>query len=92
MSLYNLKVMIFLGEVMSVIFTPFVLWVSLSNRSERIIDFFREFTVHVDGIGYVCSFAVFDFQKPGVCCISPIIVGSQLMDAGLLATKYGRLT
>ncbi|CUS06936.1 unnamed protein product [Tuber aestivum] len=65
MSLYDLKVMIFLGEVMSVIFTPFVLWVSLSNRSEKIIDFFREFTVHVDGIGYVCSFAVFDFQKPG---------------------------
>jgi autophagy-related protein 9 len=67
MGLYDLKVTIFLGEVMSVIFTPFVLWFSLSNRCDRIIDFFREFTVHVDGIGYVCSFAVFNFQKPGVC-------------------------
>ncbi|EEQ30487.1 Atg9p [Microsporum canis CBS 113480] len=27
------------------------------------LDFFREFTVHVDGLGYVCSFAVFDFKK-----------------------------
>ncbi|KAI0748469.1 APG9-domain-containing protein [Daedaleopsis nitida] len=24
-----------------------------------------EFTVHVDGLGYVCSFAVFDFQRHG---------------------------
>ncbi|CAG8485627.1 16685_t:CDS:10 [Acaulospora morrowiae] len=31
----------------------------------QIIDFFREFTVHVDGIGHVCSFAVFDFKRHG---------------------------
>ncbi|KAI9593047.1 autophagy protein Apg9-domain-containing protein [Syncephalis fuscata] len=26
---------------------------------------FREFTVHVDGVGYVCSFALFDFKRHG---------------------------
>lgn len=57
--------MIFLEEILSVLTTPFVLWFSLPNSSERIVDFLREFTVHVDGIGYVCSFAVFDFKRHG---------------------------
>lgn len=62
-ALYQLKIVIFLEEVLSIIITPFVLWFSLPNCSDQIIDFFREFTLHVDGVGYVCSFAVFDFKK-----------------------------
>ncbi|KAK2802587.1 autophagy protein atg9 [Onygenales sp. PD_10] len=61
--LYQMKLVIFVEEVLSIILVPFVLWFSLPKCSERIIDFFREFTVHVDGVGYVCSFAVFDFRK-----------------------------
>lgn len=61
--LYQMKVLIFLEELLSMIFIPFVLWFSLPKCSDRLIDFFREFTVHVDGLGYVCSFAVFDFKK-----------------------------
>lgn len=61
--LYQMRIVIFLEEVLSIIFTPFILWFSLPKCSERIIDFFREFTVHVDGLGYLCSFAVFDFKK-----------------------------
>jgi hypothetical protein len=57
--------MIFLEEVLSVLTTPFILWFSLPDSSEKVVDFFREFTVHVDGIGYVCSFAVFDFKRHG---------------------------
>ena len=63
--LYQMKVVIFLEEILSIIFTPFILWFSLPNCSDRLIDFFREFTLHVDGLGYVCSFAVFDFKKGG---------------------------
>lgn len=63
--LYQMKVVMFLEEILSIIFTPFVLWFSLPNCSDRLVDFFREFTVHVDGLGYVCSFAVFDFNKGG---------------------------
>ncbi|RMZ91267.1 hypothetical protein DV736_g1505, partial [Chaetothyriales sp. CBS 134916] len=63
-NLYQMKVLIFVEEVFSMIFTPFVLWMSLPKCSERIIDFFREFTVHVDGIGYVCSFAEFKLRRP----------------------------
>jgi autophagy-related protein 9 len=62
-ALYQLKIVIFLEEVLSIIITPFVLWFSLPKCSDQIIDFFREFTIHVDGVGYVCSFAVFDFKK-----------------------------
>ena len=64
-QLYQMKVVIFLNEILSMIFTPFVLWFSLPECSDRIIDFFREFTVHVDGLGYVCSFAEFNFKTQG---------------------------
>ncbi|KAH9812386.1 autophagy protein Apg9-domain-containing protein [Melampsora americana] len=65
-ELFQLKVVNFLRELMSVLLTPFILWYGFSDqRCERIVDFFREFTIHVDGIGHVCSFAVFDFSKLG---------------------------
>lgn len=61
-KLYDLKIMIIVRELASVVITPFLLWFSLSKSSERIVDFFREFTIHVDGLGYVCTFATFDFN------------------------------
>ncbi|KZT70066.1 APG9-domain-containing protein [Daedalea quercina L-15889] len=64
-ELFAMKVMIFAHELLSVILTPFVLWYSLPPCAPAIVDFFREFTVHIDGLGYVCSFAVFDFQRHG---------------------------
>ncbi|KAK3305489.1 autophagy protein Apg9-domain-containing protein [Chaetomium strumarium] len=62
-ELYKVKVVIFLEEILSILTTPFVLFSSLPTCSDQIIDFFREFTIHVDGLGYVCSFAEFDFKK-----------------------------
>ncbi|KAL4244893.1 Autophagy-related protein 9 [Abortiporus biennis] len=64
-ELFQMKIIIYIQELLSVILTPFVLWYSLPTCAPAIIDFFREFTVHVDGLGYVCSFAVFDFQRHG---------------------------
>jgi autophagy-related protein 9 len=60
--MFQLKIQVFFTELLSVLLTPWILFFSLPPCSATIIDFFREFTVHVDGIGYVCSFAVFDFQ------------------------------
>jgi hypothetical protein len=60
--MFQLKITVFFTELLSVLLTPWILFFSLPPCSATIIDFFREFTVHVDGIGYVCSFAVFDFQ------------------------------
>ncbi|KAG5981402.1 autophagy protein atg9 [Claviceps digitariae] len=62
-ELYKMKVVIFLEEILGIITTPMLLLFALPKCAERIIDFFREFTIHVDGLGYVCSFAVFDFKK-----------------------------
>lgn len=64
-KLFDMKVMIFIRELLSVIITPFVLCFSLPRSAPAIIDFFREFTVHVDSLGYVCSFAIFDFKRHG---------------------------
>lgn len=61
--IFDLKLTNFFKELLAVILTPFVLGFSLPTCSGAIIDFFREFTVHVEGIGYVCSFAVFDFKR-----------------------------
>ena len=63
--LFENKIVLFVQELLSVFTSPWILWVSLPRRCDKIIDFFREFSVHVDSIGYVCSFAVFDFKRHG---------------------------
>lgn len=64
-KLFDYEWQYFLKELLSVLVTPFILWKSLPLSSGGLIDFLREFTVHVDGLGYVCSLAVFDFSKHG---------------------------
>ncbi|KZV87378.1 APG9-domain-containing protein [Exidia glandulosa HHB12029] len=64
-ALFDMKVKIFALEVLSVLATPFILWYSLPPCAPAIVDFFREFTVHIDGLGYVCSFAEFNFKRHG---------------------------
>ncbi|POS84198.1 hypothetical protein EPUL_002957 [Erysiphe pulchra] len=90
--LYKLKIVIFIEEVFSIIVTPFILWFSLPKCSDPIVDFFREFTVHVDGVGYVCSFAVFDFKKNGRS--KPQDQASRAIDAreDYYSTKHGKMT
>ncbi|KAI1349262.1 autophagy protein Apg9 [Xylaria sp. FL0043] len=62
-DLYKPRIVIFLEEILGVLVTPLILFFALPKCSDQIVDFFREFTIHVDGLGYVCSFAVFDFQR-----------------------------
>lgn len=62
-NLFDYRLVLFAQEVLSIIFTPFVLAFSLPPCATDIIDFFKDFTVHVDSLGYVCSFAVFDFHS-----------------------------
>lgn len=64
-KLYDYKLKIFLQEILSALVSPLILWFSLPSCSEKILDFMKDFTVHVDGVGYVCSFALFDFSKNG---------------------------
>lgn len=62
-DLFTLKPVLLVREIASLVMTPFILWFSLPKSADRIVDFFREYSVHVDGLGYVCTFAMFDFEK-----------------------------
>jgi autophagy-related protein 9 len=62
-KLYQPKVLIFAEEILSMIITPFLLIFRLPQCSERIVDFFREFSIVVDGLGTVCSYSMFPFKK-----------------------------
>ncbi|GJC99824.1 autophagy protein Apg9 [Colletotrichum higginsianum] len=62
-ELYKLKMLILVEEILGILTASLVLIYSAPKCSDQIIDFFREFTIHVDGVGYICSFAEFDFKK-----------------------------
>ncbi|KAH8928416.1 APG9-domain-containing protein [Atractiella rhizophila] len=64
-QLFQMKITIFFQEIVSVILTPFILWFSLPSCAPAIIEFFRVCSVHVDGLGYVTSFAEFNFERHG---------------------------
>ncbi|KAF1963267.1 autophagy protein-like protein Apg9 [Byssothecium circinans] len=61
--LYQPKILIFAEEILSMVITPFLLLFRLPDCSERIVDFFREFSIVVDGLGVVCSYSMFPFKK-----------------------------
>ncbi|KAL3232887.1 Autophagy-related protein 9 [Nakaseomyces bracarensis] len=65
-DLYNLRITILLRELASLITTPFILWFSLPDSAGKIVDFFRETSVYIDGLGYVCKFAVYDGDPDAV--------------------------
>lgn len=50
---------------MSALVTPFILCFSIRYKALDIVDFFRNFTVEVVGVGDVCSFAQMDVRKHG---------------------------
>ncbi|SCU92063.1 LADA_0F14048g1_1 [Lachancea dasiensis] len=62
-KLFNLRIILLFRELASLIMTPFILWFSLPRSSGKIIDFMRDVSVYVDGLGYVCKFATFDIPN-----------------------------
>ncbi|KAF2227805.1 autophagy protein Apg9-domain-containing protein, partial [Elsinoe ampelina] len=62
-AMYQVKVLVFLEEILSLVAAPFILWKNAGKPSAAVIDFFRQNTVHVDGLGGLCNHAVFEFRK-----------------------------
>ncbi|CAD7087628.1 unnamed protein product [Hermetia illucens] len=62
---FQLKAVYLLTELLSPFVTPFILMYSFRPRAIDIVDFFRNFTVSVVGVGDVCSFAQLDVRKHG---------------------------
>ena len=52
-------------EVASLFLAPAILWWALPECAPRLTSFLREFTIHVDGVGDVCSLAQFDLERHG---------------------------
>eukprot|EP01113_Clastostelium_recurvatum_P036200 TRINITY_DN5132_c0_g1_i4.p1 TRINITY_DN5132_c0_g1~~TRINITY_DN5132_c0_g1_i4.p1 ORF type:complete len:728 (-),score=130.50 TRINITY_DN5132_c0_g1_i4:39-2180(-) len=63
--LFEYRVVVFLRELTSVITAPLVLMFTLPRCAAGIVDFFVQFTVDVEGVGHVCSFATFNLEAHG---------------------------
>ena len=65
-SVFLLYVQVYLlQEMLSPVITPFILCFHLRSKSLDIVDFYRNFTVEVVGVGDVCSFAQMDVRHHG---------------------------
>ena len=64
-ELFPLKATTFFEELIGIFLCPFVLWFPLSDSAGDIVEFVRNSTARVSGIGDVCSLSVFDFSKHG---------------------------
>nr|QNO58549.1 autophagy-related protein 9 [Heortia vitessoides] len=63
-QLFQFRAVYILFELLSPLLCPLVLF-SLRSRALDIVDFYRNFTVSVLGIGDVCSFAQLDIRRHG---------------------------
>ncbi|XP_039221709.1 autophagy-related protein 9A [Crotalus tigris] len=64
-QLFQYKAVFILEELLSPIVTPLILIFCLRPKALEIIDFFRNFTVEVVGVGDTCSFAQMDVRQHG---------------------------
>ncbi|GLG98624.1 Autophagy-related protein 9 [Gryllus bimaculatus] len=87
-QLFQYKAVYLVEELMSPVITPFILWFHVRSKALDIVDFYRNFTVEVVGVGDVCSFAQMDVRRHGNPTwhggglVPPVPMGPQAGDAG----------
>ncbi|KZC08899.1 PREDICTED: autophagy-related protein 9A [Dufourea novaeangliae] len=64
-QLFQYRAIHLLEELTSPLLTPFILCFHMRQRALDIVDFYRNFTIEVTGVGDVCSFAQMDVRKHG---------------------------
>jgi len=64
-DLFQMRITYMVEQMLSPVLTPLILLFWVKPRASEFIDFFHNFTVSVDGIGDVCSFATLDVKKHG---------------------------
>ncbi|KAH9611326.1 hypothetical protein KSS87_005420 [Heliosperma pusillum] len=64
-TLFQYTAMMWLEEMASIFLTPYLLIAVVPKRVDDIMQFIADFTVNVEGVGDVCSFSTFDFQRHG---------------------------
>ena len=65
LSIFKFKAALFGEEVLVVLAAPYLLMVALPSAAEDILAFIRDYMVDVEGIGSVCGFSLFDFERFG---------------------------
>ncbi|KAM2399185.1 hypothetical protein ACFXTH_035782 [Malus domestica] len=64
-TLFQYTGMMLLEEMASIFLTPYLLIFVVPKRVDDILQFIADFTVNVEGVGHVCSFSTFDFERHG---------------------------
>lgn len=64
-QLFQYRAVHILEELISPVLTPYILCFHMRHRALDIVDFYRNFTIDVTGVGDVCSFAQMDVRKHG---------------------------
>ncbi|GLU07724.1 hypothetical protein SLE2022_246720 [Rubroshorea leprosula] len=64
-TIFQYTGMMLLEEMASIFLTPFLLIFVVPERVDDILQFIADFTVDIEGVGHVCSFSAFDFEKHG---------------------------
>ncbi|RWS14224.1 autophagy-related protein 9A-like isoform X2 [Dinothrombium tinctorium] len=64
-TLFQYKIVRIFEELISPVVTPYILVKHFLPKSLEIVDFFRNYSVEVQGIGDVCTFAMMNIEKNG---------------------------
>lgn len=64
-QLFQYQAVHLLEELASPLLTPYILCFHLPQRALDIVDFYRNFTVEVSGVGDICSFSQMDVKRHG---------------------------
>ena len=70
-NLYQPKLSLFLNEMVNVFTTPFILMFTLPNCVDQLLEFVVEYSDYIDGVGDICSFSRFDFERFETAFVSP---------------------
>jgi autophagy-related protein 9 len=82
--LFPFKARLFGMEMLSVILTPVVLCFSLPHCAPDILEFIRNHTTYVDGVGAVCDYSTFDLNKYGNEEFATNTKESTLLEVGII--------
>mmetsp|Transcript_47119 Transcript_47119/g.123642 ORF Transcript_47119/g.123642 Transcript_47119/m.123642 type:complete len:968 (+) Transcript_47119:121-3024(+) len=64
-ALYQYRIALLFHEVVGAVTAPLVMIFLMPQRAAALLAFVRSYTVYVEGVGHVCSFALFDFERHG---------------------------
>ncbi|KAL1496600.1 hypothetical protein AB1Y20_014204 [Prymnesium parvum] len=64
-QLYQYRATLLLHEILGCVTAPLALIFMMPSRAAEILEFIHRFTAFSEGVGHVCSFALFDFERHG---------------------------